>query len=134
METVLLDAVPKFCRALEEQLAEQFELDLPPDASPVQLGSWVGGDRDGNPFVTPEVTLEAVRLQKQVLLSHYRAEVDRVGRRLSPSLRFVRISTALERSLEADRAALPEVAARLDERYPDEPYRHKLGFIHARLL
>src|SRR5205085_5862250 len=67
-------------------------------------------------------------------LSHYRAEVDRVGRRLSPSLRLVRISDALQRSLESDRAAFPDVAARLDERYPDEPYRHKLGFIHARLL
>jgi phosphoenolpyruvate carboxylase len=134
METVLFDAVPQFCRELEEQLAEQFELALPPDIAPVQLGSWVGGDRDGNPFVTPEVTLEAVRLQKQVLLNHYRIEVDRVGRRLSPSLRLVDISAALQRSLDADRAALPEVAARLDERYPDEPYRHKFGFIHARLL
>jgi phosphoenolpyruvate carboxylase len=134
METVLFDALPLFCRELEEQLAEQFALALPPDAAPVQLGSWVGGDRDGNPFVTPEVTLEAARLQKQVLLSHYRTEVDRVGRRLSPSLRFVGISPALHHSLEADRIALPEVAARLDERYPDEPYRHKLGFIHARLL
>jgi phosphoenolpyruvate carboxylase len=134
METVLFDAVPLLCEELDEQLREQFGLALPPDAAPVRLGSWVGGDRDGNPFVTPETTLAAVRLQKQVLVRRYLTEIDRVGRRLSQSSRFVTVSPALERSLEADRAALPSVAARLQERYPDEPYRHKLAFVHARLV
>jgi phosphoenolpyruvate carboxylase len=133
METVLFDAVPRLCRELDEQLQEQYGLSLPPDAAPVRLGSWVGGDRDGNPYVTPEVTVEALRLQKSVLLRRYLDEVDRVGRRLSQSLRFVAISPELQRSLEEDRLRLPQVAARLEERYPEEPYRHKFAFIYARL-
>jgi phosphoenolpyruvate carboxylase len=133
VETVLFDVIPRLCQELDERLREQFGLGLPPDAAPVRFGSWVGGDRDGNPFVTPAVTMEALRLQKSALLRRYLAEVDRVGRRLSQSLRFVRISPELERSLNADRRRLPEVAARLEERYPAEPYRHKFSFIYARL-
>jgi phosphoenolpyruvate carboxylase len=134
METALFDAVPLLCQELDEQLREQFGLTLPPDAAPVQFGSWVGGDRDGNPFVTPETTVAAVRLQKHALIRRFLREIDRAGRRLSQTSRFVSITPDLQRSLERDRAALPEVAARLHERYPGEPYRHKLAFIHARLV
>jgi phosphoenolpyruvate carboxylase len=133
VETVLFDVVPRLCQELDERLREQYGLALPPDAAPVRFGSWVGGDRDGNPFVTPAVTIEALRLHKSVLLRRYLAEVDRVGRRLSQSLRFVAVTPDLERSLDADRRRLPEVAARLEERYPGEPYRHKFAFIYARL-
>lgn len=133
METVLFDAVPQLCQELDEQLRDQFGLTLPSEAAPVRLGSWVGGDRDGNPFVTPEVTVEALRIQKSVLLRRYLLEVDRVGRRLSQSLRFVGISPELEGSLAEDRTGLPEAAAHLEARYPGEPYRHKFGFIYARL-
>jgi phosphoenolpyruvate carboxylase len=99
----------------------------------LRFGTWMGGDRDGNPNVTPLITLRAARLQKGVALRQYIAASERLRRRLSMSARRVGVSDSLLRSLELDELAMPEAAARLLQRNRDEPYRRKAGLITEKL-
>ena len=96
----------------------------------LRFGSWVGGDRDGNRAVTPEVTRAAARLARSAVLRRYRDEVQRLGRDLSISGRLVGCSPALQASIDSDRDALGVQAV---AQWHDEPYRRKLGLIAERL-
>ncbi len=93
----------------------------------------MGGDRDGNPFVTAEVTVEAVRLLRIAALRRHLASVDALGGRLSLSTREVLVSEELLASLAADDAQSPELGAALLRRHPYEPYRRKCAHIRERL-
>ncbi|MCB9672021.1 MAG: phosphoenolpyruvate carboxylase [Alphaproteobacteria bacterium] len=99
----------------------------------VVAGSWVAGDRDGNPFVTPATTLAAARRAQHTQLGRYVEGVRRLVQRLSLSRRIVGESRTLRASLEADRALLPGVFDRDGRRDRDEPLRLKLSFVVARL-
>jgi phosphoenolpyruvate carboxylase len=93
-------------------------------------GSWVGGDRDGNPTVTSAATEHALRIQADHVLRGY----ENVCRRLMQTIAVGgRASPALRARLDADRRELPEAAAQLERRFPDAPYRLRLGYIAARL-
>ena len=106
----------------------------PPQTGPlVRPGSWVGGDRDGNPFVTPEVTLRSVWRAAFVVVRAYRDAVGELATRLSLSTRFTQVPAPLLASLTADQALLPEVHARNARRDAEEPVRMKLSYIEARL-
>lgn len=131
-DRTLWDAMPAVRRELKRVLAEH-DVALPPSARPVTLGSWVGGDRDGNPFVTPAVTLQAARMMKERLLVRYTEGVRAANRLISHSTRQVVVLPQLERSLERDRKALPAVRERNAVRNRFEPYRLKLSFIEGRL-
>lgn len=96
----------------------------------LQPGSWVGGDRDGNPFVTPEVTVAAARLARAAILRRYIEEVHTIGRDFSVSLRLTGASDALLASLERDRA---DLGVHPVAQWADEPYRRKCGLIAERL-
>src|SRR5581483_3734685 len=102
-------------------------------AVPLRIGTWIGGDRDGNPFVTPEVTLAAARRASYVILGRYRRALDELTERLSLSARLAPPPAALLESLEADRVALPEVWEGNRGRNADEPVRLKLSFMAARV-
>ena len=91
----------------------------------LRMGSWIGGDRDGNPFVTAEVLREAVRLQARTAFSHYLEEVHALGGELSMSLRLQEPTPAL---LSLARAAQDPSRHR-----QDEPYRQALSGIYSRL-
>jgi phosphoenolpyruvate carboxylase len=107
---------------------------LPPDARPVRFGTWVGGDRDGNPNVTPEVTLRVLKRQHEHAIDNLLDMVDALRRDLSSSTRVVATSAELARSLAQDRELLPEVYERSQRLNAEEPYRIKCGFIRQRLL
>ncbi|HYX44344.1 MAG TPA: phosphoenolpyruvate carboxylase [Acidimicrobiales bacterium] len=109
-------------------------VELPPRARPVRFGTWVGGDRDGNPAVTPEVTMAVLRAQQDRVLGHLLAAIDGLVGDLSSSTRIVAVSPELEASLEADREALPEVHEQWHRLNAEEPYRKKCSFIRERLL
>jgi len=106
---------------------------LAPRARPVRFGTWVGGDRDGNPAVTPEVTMEVLGLQRELALRNLTAAVEGLVATLSASTLVVDISPALTESLTADRVALPEVHARFGSLNAEEPYRLKCSYILQRL-
>ena len=97
------------------------------------LGSWVGGDRDGNPNVTPEVTLEVLRLYAERALRIQHALLEDLSTELSISTRVVGVSEELRSSLAHDRRFLPEVYDRFVRLNAEEPYRLKCAYILARL-
>ena len=119
-----LTEIPKIYAFLEKRLAAQYgnALHVPPL---LRVGSWIGGDRDGNPFVTHEVMLDAVGQHSALVFEHYLKETQFLGQRLSLTDRLVEVSSALRELSDAS----PDLAA---ER-ADEPYRRALSLIHARL-
>lgn len=98
----------------------------------VRYRSWVGGDRDGNPNVTPEVTWETLRRHKARILGHYIARADVLRRELTQSTRLASVSAELMQSLAAD-GQLVALPANELRRYRLEPYALKLVYVQARL-
>ncbi|MBN2798270.1 MAG: phosphoenolpyruvate carboxylase [Deltaproteobacteria bacterium] len=82
-EQVLWDAVPGFLRRLDGELERQVGRRLPLDAAPIRVSSWMGGDRDGNPFVTARVTLEVATRARWMAARVYREELDALHDELS---------------------------------------------------
>jgi phosphoenolpyruvate carboxylase len=135
LETRLLDASSRahaaLVRAFEDEYGElREELHL---TSAIKLGTWVGGDRDGNPFVTPETTLAASRRASHVILGRYHAALDELIRRLSLSAQLTSPPPELIASLESDRALMPEIWEANSRRNEDEPVRLKLTFMAQRI-
>jgi phosphoenolpyruvate carboxylase len=80
-DATLFEAVPRMLEEIEQRLGKDFPgVSLKDGATPVRFGSWIGGDRDGNPFVTPEVTWETLLLQQRLVLRKYLAAVADLGR------------------------------------------------------
>ncbi len=102
-------------------------------ATPVRLHSWVGGDMDGNPLVTPEVLADTLRAHRARGLRALMNQVAELGWVLTQSERHTFVSEELRASLEQDAADLPEVMARYGSRTTGEPWRRKLRFMEARL-
>ena len=125
--------VPELLEDLVAQLS-RLGIDLPLRARPLRFGTWVGGDRDGNPTVTPQVTLEVLGLQREHAVANLVGALDRLITDLSPSTRIVDITPELEKSLAADREVLPEVYERYQRLNAEEPYRLKCSYIRERLL
>ena len=83
IENSLWEAVPDFMRELDSRLNEDYEVSLPLDASPVQFSSWMGGDRDGNPFVTSKVTEQVLLLARKRAAKLFAIDLDRLQVELS---------------------------------------------------
>ncbi|WP_344952270.1 phosphoenolpyruvate carboxylase [Terrabacter ginsenosidimutans] len=125
--------VPDLLAELDRTLAG-IGVQLPPSARPMRFGAWAGGDRDGNPNVTPEVTLEVIGLQHEAGLGELVEKLDHMLHELSSSTRFVEVTDALRESLERDAAALPVTFDAVRRLNAEEPYRLKLSFVRVRLL
>jgi phosphoenolpyruvate carboxylase len=104
------------------------------DARPLQFGTWVGGDRDGNPNVTAETTIAVLEAQHQHALRELIRAVEKLGADLSASERIVEISDELRHSLEVDAELMPAVHQRFSRLSEGEAYRQKAAYIHQRLL
>jgi phosphoenolpyruvate carboxylase len=120
-----LRQVPRLYAEIEDHLKARWpDADIP--VAPIlRMGAWIGGDRDGNPFVTHDVTRYALRRQSSTALDFFLSEVHQLGAELAQSLRLVRVTAELE-----------ELAARApdaSEHRRDEPYRRALIGIYARL-
>jgi len=121
----LFETIPALSRSLERIATEDFGADDVDAISAVSMGSWIGGDRDGNPFVTAEVMRLATGRHTHVALGHHLATLHRLGRELSMSVRLI--------------TPTPELVALADESgddspfRADEPYRRALRGMHARL-
>ena len=96
----------------------------------LRLCTWVGGDRDGNPHVNPDVTRAAARLARRAIVRRYLDDVQALGRELSISARQSGVSSELLDSLQTD---LEAMHVQRVEAWADEPYRRKCGLIAERL-
>jgi len=132
-DEVLFDALPQLSNRLQQSLKESFPNLRPPQNGFCSFGSWVGGDRDGNPFVTPPVTWETACYQRQGILEKYRRSMGELTGILSPSLHWCDVMPEFLDSLEKDKQQMPEIYAELALRYRQEPYRLKLAYIETRL-
>ncbi|HJS71999.1 MAG TPA: phosphoenolpyruvate carboxylase [Acidimicrobiia bacterium] len=109
---------------------------LSPDANPTPLrfGTWVGGDRDGNPEVTSETTLETLALQHDRGLTLLIMAIEDLSEELSMSSVLTSPSSALEQALDEGRQVLTEVWQRESARTAGAPYRLMCSYIHAKLI
>ncbi|MFB9376238.1 phosphoenolpyruvate carboxylase [Kineococcus gynurae] len=133
LRALATDVLPDLLEDLEVGLART---GLPADAvppRPLRFGSWVGGDRDGNPNVTPEVTLQVLQLQHDTALTMLAEQVAALRTQLATSTQIADVSPELLASLEADAAALPQVQEVRRRINGEEPYRFKLSYVLTRL-
>ncbi|WP_125610178.1 phosphoenolpyruvate carboxylase [Specibacter cremeus] len=130
---IFTDALPDVLTELGE-LLDRHGVALAVDAAPVHFGTWIGGDREGNPSVTPEVTWEVINLQHQAAISLALALVDELLSVLSNSSTLAGADPALRASIAADLARLPGIDPRVRRLNATEPYRLKLTCIKAKLL
>ncbi|MCL9850312.1 phosphoenolpyruvate carboxylase [Ralstonia solanacearum P673] len=129
-QTTFLREIPALYRELEEDVATVFPrrgARGEPATLPAffQMGSWIGGDRDGNPFVTAQTLRHAARRQASVILTWYLDEIHALGAELSMSTSLVDVSAEL--------LALAERSPDHSEHRADEPYRRALIGVYARL-
>ena len=133
-DATIFDIVPVMLEELQRGLDSTFPgAKLRDGAAPLKFGTWIGGDRDGNPFVTPEITWQAMLLGQRLVLRKYLTSVADLGRRLSESKRLTQASQPLIASLRKDARAFSKLAAEIEERNSEEPYRQKLSYIYERL-
>ena len=119
-----MSEVPRLYAHVEDVL-ESKGSDAPRVASFLRMGSWIGGDRDGNPFVTDEVMAHALAKHCATIMDFYFEELHSLGRELSQSVRLIEVSPALE--------ALAALSVDESEHRRDELYRRALIGIYARL-
>ena len=131
LENTLFDVVGDAYEEFEETISSEYDgVDCP---KLFEFRSWAGSDRDGNPYVTPEVTDETLERQRSVAIEKYRDRCKRLSAVLSQDLERYAISDSLAESLAADAEQFPTVVEEARERYPDEPYRQKLRLMRERL-
>ena len=125
------------CGEVLDELAHQLgrlDVDLSPESRPLHFGTWVGGDRDGNPNVTAPVTMQVLSVQHDHALRETIGAVERLATDLSPSERIVPVSDELARSLVEDARHLPATYQVFSDLSAGEAYRQKAAFIHQRLV
>ena len=131
VDSLMRSIVPDVLEQLSGNVA-RLGLSLEPTARPLTFGTWIGGDRDGNPFVTPDVTTSVVDLALSVAIRALRAMLGRLIDEISVSMQHVGISDALAASLQEDlsRLTLDPRTLRVNA---EEPYRLKLACIRVKL-
>ncbi len=129
----LFKSVPQVYRNLEKAINRSYPGSAISVPSFLRFGSWIGGDRDGNPNVKPATTECALYLQAQVVLIEYLMRLRELGRELTHSLHFCQPSQELLASLEADEIYAPVVFGDKPRRFASEPYRRKLKIMRLRL-
>ncbi|WP_306059622.1 phosphoenolpyruvate carboxylase [Natronococcus wangiae] len=132
LENTLFDVVGEVYDELADAIDEEVgrSLEIP---KLFEFRSWAGSDRDGNPYVTPEVTANTLERQREVVLEQYRTQLKRLSGVLSQDGSRIDVGPEFEGALEEDRERLPGSARTAKDRYPGEPYRQKLKLMRERL-
>ena len=133
----IFETLPSLYREISEALRASYGLEIEPIDLPQVLifGSWIGGDRDGNPFVTPEVTRDSIQLARGHLLLYYQRQLQVIIDLLTTSAQQRPVSSALLQRLEAYVAQIhtPETQI-FGEQYEFEYYRRFIICVKARVL
>ncbi len=132
-ENSIYGMVPRLYRDLEKALLQYFPGETFMLPTFLRFNNWTGADRDGNPYITPEVTARTARWQKDTILKMYAASLIRLGTYLSNSSRRAKVSKELYDSLAADRRRMPALAIRLEQHSLYEAYRQKITYMQERL-
>ncbi|MBB0245578.1 phosphoenolpyruvate carboxylase [Streptomyces alkaliphilus] len=122
---------------LLEDLAAELEragFPVPAGTRPLTFGTWIGGDRDGNPNVTPAVTREVLLLQHEHGIGRALDHIDELRGTLSGSIRNTGVTDELRDSLARDLELLPEITPRYKRLNAEEPYRLKVTCVRQKLL
>lgn len=132
-DETLFRVVPALYRGLDEALAPGSGQRAPQAPAFLRFGSWMGGDRDGNPHVTAQTTREAMTIQAEHVLRALEAAATRLGRTLTVHSSTTPASDDLLRALAAAEAAHPELVGDIAKRSPDEPHRQLLLYAAERV-
>ncbi|WP_114855117.1 phosphoenolpyruvate carboxylase [Brachybacterium sp. YJGR34] len=124
--------MPEFLDELRDELRSH-GADLREGQVPLRFGSWIGGDRDGNPYVTAEVTREVLQLQAEAAIDIAIETISELILELSVSSDLTGDDEQLRASLEQDLAFSSDVDAEQQRLFDQEPYRLKLGTMRAKL-
>jgi phosphoenolpyruvate carboxylase len=130
----LWEMVPRIYREMQVAVAEEYPGHVPPVPRFLRFGSWIGGDRDGHPFVTVDVTRKSLTLYRQAGIRQHLERCREASRALSMSVRQVEASEEVGATLHRALRTFPELAGRLDEISEPETYRKYLRLIEFRLL
>jgi phosphoenolpyruvate carboxylase len=132
----IFETLPSLYREISEALRVSYGLEIEPLALPQVLvfGSWIGGDRDGNPFVTPEVTRDSIQLARGHLLLYYQGQLQEIIDLLTTSAQQRPVSNALLQRLDAYTAQLHTTETQVfGEQYEFEYYRRFIICVKARI-
>jgi len=134
--SVLFETLPALYEELADDFREAYGEELSANALPrvLRFGSWIGGDRDGNPLVTPECTRDALQIARETVLGYYIGRVNELIWQLSPSTHQVRVSMRLEAALKAYEATVSSPELNSERHPPQEVYRRFLDYVLARLI
>ena len=133
LDDLYRETVPEVLDAFATELA-RLGVNLSPTSSPLTFGSWIGGDRDGNPNVTAKITSDTIVLQVGHAIRVAVEALDQFRQAISVSTRISGVSEELIASLNLDLGNLPEVESRYRRLNLEEPYRLKATCVQHRLL
>ncbi len=134
-QSCLFTALPRLYETLAQAFRSVYQTSVTSVELPslLRFGSWIGGDRDGNPFVDAESTREALELARLTILSHYCQSVENLLELLSPSTRQVPVHDALVRALKGYDERIRTIDPDIKPRSSEEVYRRFLGYTLHRL-
>ena len=132
-EESLFDAIPQIYRYFEKGIKRSYGENTLTVPSFLRFGSWIGGDRDGNPYVKPETTAMAVRMHSRIALLHYIKRIRKLSHTLTHSNDLVTPSEEFCASLAKDESLAERVLKDRANRFRNEPYRRKLYFMRYKL-
>jgi len=132
LDELLLETVPEVLAEFVNEI-KKLGITLSLTARPLRFGTWIGGDRDGNPNITAAVTKSAILLQNAHFTRTLFSHLDELRQALSISTKLAGVSKELEKSVEQDLENLPEVEARYRRINVEEPYRLKATAIRHKL-
>ena len=132
LDELLLETVPEVLAEFVTEV-KKLGVNLSLTARPLRFGTWIGGDRDGNPNITSEVTKAAILLQNAHFTRSLFSHLDELRQALSISTKLAGVSKELELSVAKDLENLPEIEARYRRINIEEPYRLKATAIRHKL-
>jgi len=133
LDELLQETVPEVLASFANEV-RRLGIELSPKAKPLSFGTWIGGDRDGNPNITADVTKSAILLQNSHFTRAINRHLDELRQTLSISTKLAGVSKELANSLAQDLEILPEIEPRYRRINVEEPYRLKATAIGHKLL
>lgn len=134
--SVLFETLPALYEGFADDFREAYGGELPANALPrvLRFGSWIGGDRDGNPLVTPECTRDALQIARETILGYYVDRVNDLIWQISPSTYQVPVSVELQNALNSYASTVSAPNLHPERHPPQEIYRRFLDYVLARLI